>query len=416
MNRHAVILAADSATTVSRWVEGRQENRYFKGANKIFQLSHHQPVGVMIFNSADLMRVPWELLIKSFRDDLERKSFNSVRDYANEFIAWLDGNARFFPEDVQKETFVDASSSAAIGIILDCERAAGDDPDQRAKFLADYLPRRLIELEGSALPNGIDDDKIQTVRATWRDDVEAEIRDISKEIPWNVADSLDLLVEVSIREVFVQPAVHLSTAGLVFAGYGDHDVFPSMVEYQNASMIAGTPMISEVRAHKIDHGQPASLAAFAQTSMADTFQLGFSEDIYKSFMEALRSAAADFAKEICEKVEGDHDKLDDLEARALALGRKISDAVFDRARREHSFPLKQVVAVLPVDEMAELAETLVNLQSLKEKVTKPSASVGGPVDVAIITRHEGLVWVKRKKFFETDLNPRYMLRQQALHN
>ena len=65
--------------------------------------------------------------------------------------------------------------------------------------------------------------------------------------------------------------------------------------------------------------------------------------------------------------------------------------------------------------MAELAETLVNLQSLKEKVTKPSESVGGPVDVAIITRHEGLVWVKRKKFFETEMNPRYLLRQGAVY-
>jgi hypothetical protein len=74
-----------------------------------------------------------------------------------------------------------------------------------------------------------------------------------------------------------------------------------------------------------------------------------------------------------------------------------------------------VLGDLPVEEMAELAETLVNLQSLKEKVTKPSASVGGPVDVAIITKSEGLVWTKRKLFFDPELNPRYHLRQQARH-
>jgi hypothetical protein len=50
---------------------------------------------------------------------------------------------------------------------------------------------------------------------------------------------------------------------------------------------------------------------------------------------------------------------------------------------------------------------------LKEKVTKPSASVGGPVDVAIITKNEGLVWVKRKLFFDAQMNPRYLYRQQA---
>jgi hypothetical protein len=68
-----------------------------------------------------------------------------------------------------------------------------------------------------------------------------------------------------------------------------------------------------------------------------------------------------------------------------------------------------------VDEMAGLAETLINLQSLKEKVTKPSETVGGPVDVAIVTKSEGLVWAKRKHFFDAALNSRYMLRLAALY-
>ena len=93
--------------------------------------------------------------------------------------------------------------------------------------------------------------------------------------------------------------------------------------------------------------------------------------------------------------------------------KSISDGWFERARREHAYPLRRVLGALPVEEMVELAETLVNLQSLKEKVTKPSASVGGPVDVAIITKNEGLVWVKRKLFFDAQLNPRYLYRQQA---
>ena len=74
MNRQAVVLAADSASTVTRWVDGKMEARYFKGANKFFQLSHHHPIGVMIFNAADLLHVPWQILIKSFRDELASKN------------------------------------------------------------------------------------------------------------------------------------------------------------------------------------------------------------------------------------------------------------------------------------------------------------------------------------------------------
>jgi hypothetical protein len=40
MNRNALVLAADSATTVTAWVGGEKETRYYKGANKLFQLSN----------------------------------------------------------------------------------------------------------------------------------------------------------------------------------------------------------------------------------------------------------------------------------------------------------------------------------------------------------------------------------------
>jgi hypothetical protein len=36
MNRLAVVLAADSAATVSQWTGEKVETRYFKGSNKYF--------------------------------------------------------------------------------------------------------------------------------------------------------------------------------------------------------------------------------------------------------------------------------------------------------------------------------------------------------------------------------------------
>jgi hypothetical protein len=70
------------------------------------------------------------------------------------------------------------------------------------------------------------------------------------------------------------------------------------------------------------------------------------------------------------------------------------------------------VGFLPVDELGNLAETMIMLESLKEKVTNASQSVGGAVDVAVITKVEGLVWVKRKHYFSCDMNPRFVERQR----
>jgi hypothetical protein len=55
MNQRALVFAADSAATVSYYSPtGKRMTRYFKGANKLFQLSAAHPVGLMINGSASL--------------------------------------------------------------------------------------------------------------------------------------------------------------------------------------------------------------------------------------------------------------------------------------------------------------------------------------------------------------------------
>ncbi len=133
MNRLAVVLAADSATTVTEWTEKGREDRYFKGANKIFQLSDHHPVGLMIFDSADIMRVPWETVVKTFRNQIKEKSFNSLQEYALEFFAFLEAEARLFPAEVQKRIFLENARSAAINVTV----RADDDTVPLEKMIAE---------------------------------------------------------------------------------------------------------------------------------------------------------------------------------------------------------------------------------------------------------------------------------------
>ena len=63
--------------------------------------------------------------------------------------------------------------------------------------------------------------------------------------------------------------------------------------------------------------------------------------------------------------------------------------------------------------MAELAETLIMLESLKEKVTRPTESVGGPIDVCVISKSDGFIWIKRKHYFDPKLNPSFFRRRTA---
>jgi hypothetical protein len=64
-----------------------------------------------------------------------------------------------------------------------------------------------------------------------------------------------------------------------------------------------------------------------------------------------------------------------------------------------------MIEVLPVSEIATLAKSMIELQSLKERVTQATESVARPVDVAVISKHQGFVWAERKHDLAADLNP-----------
>jgi hypothetical protein len=47
---------------------------------------------------------------------------------------------------------------------------------------------------------------------------------------------------------------------------------------------------------------------------------------------------------------------------------------------------------------------MVSLTALKRHVSTDSETVGGPVDVALITKGDGFIWIKRKTNYDPALN------------
>ncbi|MBI2929060.1 MAG: hypothetical protein HYY24_25635 [Verrucomicrobia bacterium] len=101
MNKSAVALAADSAVTIG----SERGQKIFNTVNKLFTLSKHHPVAVMVYGRADLMGVPWETIIKIYRKQLGRRSFPHLEGYADDFIRFLRGSRSLFPAEAQQDYF-----------------------------------------------------------------------------------------------------------------------------------------------------------------------------------------------------------------------------------------------------------------------------------------------------------------------
>jgi hypothetical protein len=71
--------------------------------------------------------------------------------------------------------------------------------------------------------------------------------------------------------------------------------------------------------------------------------------------------------------------------------------------------IQDMLLLMPKQEMANLAEAMVNLTSVKRKFSAEKETVAGPIDVAVISRSDGFIWVKRKHYSDPELNPRYFV-------
>jgi hypothetical protein len=56
-----------------------------------------------------------------------------------------------------------------------------------------------------------------------------------------------------------------------------------------------------------------------------------------------------------------------------------------------------------------MAESLVNLTAFKRRMTSVETdTVALPIDVAVISKGDGFIWIKRKHYFEPPLNPHFI--------
>lgn len=89
----------------------------------------------------------------------------------------------------------------------------------------------------------------------------------------------------------------------------------------------------------------------------------------------------------------------------VRLGLDASDLpdVMGEIRRNLLVPFVQ--PGMPFQDAIELAQFLINATIEFVRFTPGADTVGGPVDIAGITKHEGFKWIKRKHYYRKDLNP-----------
>ena len=75
-----------------------------------------------------------------------------------------------------------------------------------------------------------------------------------------------------------------------------------------------------------------------------------------------------------------------------------------RGMGERRIQIHQAVGTLSLKELAQVASTLVGLSTFEHQMSLHRETVGGPVDVAVISKGDGFIWIDRKHYFRPELN------------
>jgi ABC-type proline/glycine betaine transport system ATPase subunit len=176
--------------------------------------------------------------------------------------------------------------------------------------------------------------------------------------------------------------------------------------------VAGKLKRGDTDLEAIDNGNPSAVIPYAQTDAVELFVEGVDPG-HAVYATRLMAQTLDrFMRELLQSLEMSDDDRKRTEVEwgehAKKHWREFSEATKRARIRNYVMPLLDVIAILPKDELAAVAEALVNITSLRRKVSMDAETVGGPIDVAVISKGDGLVWIHRKHYFRSELNPQFL--------
>ena len=408
LNRQAIALAADSAVTVS----GPSGQKIFNTVNKLFALSKYHPVGIMVYSSAEVMGVPVETVVKSFRNRLGEKSFATLEDYHDEFIRFLTDDTAFFSEEAR----VTHSTELGFRILRQLYNSAQKEIFDRypgwkqptkaeAQAIAVERITEYKDFYGSGKPLKGSANARTKLRRDTKDMVDYWRGKFSNADEFGLSDAETApLINIALDGLLKTMPTNLET-GFVIAGFGDDEIFPQLRSFEFESSVYGVHkwFPKQKNAPKTT----AQIIPFAQTEMIETFVAGralsldgFLENFINEFFEEQKSELAK------QKVNTQtiQDLLDTINENLVT---QFSEKLQQFTKDNHVNPLMNTVASMPKEELAAMAEALINLTAIKRRLSPDAETVGGPTDVAIISKGDGFVWIKRKHYFDKEINAQF---------
>jgi hypothetical protein len=172
-----------------------------------------------------------------------------------------------------------------------------------------------------------------------------------------------------------EASMKVTNVGLLVAGYSNKPKKESLGEAWSVEIIEGVPKPP----NKLREKDQVGINWGGQAEVLQRMVLGFSPQLFQVLAEAGKSASGEPVT--AEQIANDLSPL---------LMAKLQAGI--------------VYAPMPIQDAIDLGRFLVHSAIMYSRFLPGAQVVGGPIEIAAITKHEGFKWISRKHYYEQRLN------------
>ena len=419
LNKRGLAIAADSAVTRTRY----NHTKVTKNGNKMIRLSNCVPVCVMLTGNGDYIKTQWDIIIRRYRQHRGDIPHQTVEACVHDFFRYIADNHLFCEEEVTKnwiEFNLEKLFDQADGDINFMVKERDDDGKLKSpktylkSFLTQLRRYRTIWLK-TGICEQFKDYSLDQFRAFIGNMItdflstkefqenELNFNNYPKEFLSALQEDLELALMVKL---ITRRSHEDYSAELVFSGFGTNQEYPSLV---SAVVFEGfdNRVSYHIRSEDIiciSDKNPVAICPFAQKDVIKSLLRGLHVDYSSIVTNAMRGIYSPFSNDIF--VFDDDCSFEDFmefqmmlqEVKTDDLCKKFYNAntrYLNKKQRKWEKNLEDYDLIA----MAALAQSLIDLTGFHRILTFSQEGVGGPVDLAVITKNEGFTWLSRKSWY-----------------
>lgn len=421
LNKRGAAIAADSAVTRQIY----NNRKITKNGNKIIRMSNCVPISVMVTGNGCYLKTQWDIIIRYYRQHRGEIAHPTVEACVHDFFRFIANHNLFCEEEfiwhwVSEELnmlFINADCNVNPTVK---ERDEDDKLTSPKSYLKAFL-KQLRRYRTDWLKDGISEQFKDYTQDQFHAFLGDMITDYLSEkeyqeecffykYPKDFLDSLKNDLELTLMVRLTTRRYHEEgSAELVFTGFGSDQKYPSLV---STTVFEGFD--NRVNYHIlpediicISNEKPVAICPFAQKDVIKSLLLGMHIDYSRIVIKDMEDTYSPYLNSIFHINENDKEfeNLNLKDFRKMLCDVMVDDLIqkFDSTNNRY-LNKKQRKWEKNLEDydllaMAALAQSLIDLTGFHRILTFSPEGVGGPVDLAVITKNEGFTWLSRKSWY-----------------